>query len=257
MSIESIAICLHHSKASGSDKLVLIGIANHDGDGGSWPTVATLAKYANISERGVQKCLERLIEMGEIVKFENKGGNFNTRPDRRPNRYEILLRCPNDCDKTTQHRNGVNASAERSELQYGNGVNASTERGEPQFTLTIHKPSLEPSLYTRASEACELLANLIEQNGSKRPTVTDKWILEMDKIHRIDGRSWEQITAAINWCQNDAFWRGNILSPAKLRKQYDQMRLQAQRDQKKSKITQTIDWIKNIQWDDEVREITK
>lgn len=257
MSIESIAICLHHSKASGSDKLVLLGIANHDGDGGSWPAIATLAKYANISERGVQKCLERLVKLGEIVKYENMGGNINTRLDRRPNRYEVLVTCPIDCDKTTQHRIGVNSSTERGELEDINGVNASTERGERQFTLTILKPSLEPSINADAKDACELLANWIERNGSKRPIVTDKWISEMEKINRIDGRTWEQINAAIRWSQNDSFWRGNILSPAKLRKQYDQLRLQAMREQKQSKITKTLNWMQNIKWDDEVKEIGK
>lgn len=257
MSIESIAICLHHSKASGSDKLVLLGIANHDGDGGSWPAIATLAKYANISERGVQKCLERLVKLGEIVKYENMGGNINTRLDRRPNRYEVLVTCPIDCDKTTQHRIGVNSSIERGELEDINGVNASTERGERQFTLTILKPSLEPSINADAKDACELLADWIERNGSKRPIVTDKWISDMEKINRIDGRTWEQINAAIRWSQNDLFWRGNILSPAKLRKQYDQLRLQAMREQKQSKITKTLNWMQNIKWDDEVKEIGK
>jgi hypothetical protein len=257
MSIESMAICLHHSKASGSDKLVLLGIANHDGDGGSWPAIATLAKYANISERGVQKCLERLVGLGEVAKYENMGGNINTRLDRRPNRYVLLVNCPNDCDRTTQHRIGVNASTLRGERQDGNGVNASTERGELQDTLTILKPSYEPSINLRAKDACNLLADLIQQNGSKRPVVTDKWIVEMDKLNRIDGRSWEQINAAIDWCQNDAFWRGNVLSPAKLRKQYDQLRLQALREQKQSKITKTLNWMQNIKWDDDVREIGK
>ena len=61
MSIESIAVCLHHSRATGTDKVVLLGIANHDGDGGSWPAIATLAKYANVNERNTQKSIERLI----------------------------------------------------------------------------------------------------------------------------------------------------------------------------------------------------
>jgi hypothetical protein len=36
------------------------------------------------------------------------------------------------------------------------------------------------------------------------------------------------------WCQDDDFWKANIMSPAKLRKQYDQLRLAAQREQKKA-----------------------
>jgi hypothetical protein len=237
MSIESIAACLHHSKATGSDKLVLLGIANHDGDGGAWPSVATLAKYANISERSVQTCIQKLINMGEIVCHVNKGGNSETRGDRRPNRYDILVRCPNECDGSTKHR--VKHDAERGEPDNIYGVNLTAQRGDTGFTLTIHEPSLEPSLNTHASfdaevhDACNLLADLIEGNGSKRPEVTDRWLRDMERLHRIDKRSWEQITKAIHWCQDDDFWRANILSPAKLRIQYDQLRLAAQRTQQK------------------------
>jgi hypothetical protein len=97
--------------------------------------------------------------------------------------------------------------------------------------------------------ACNLLADLIAANGSKRPTVSDSWLSDMERLHRIDQRSWEQITKAIEWCQSDEFWRGNIMSPGKLRKQYDQLRLAAQRGNKQSKFTKTMDWLKNLEND--------
>jgi len=96
-------------------------------------------------------------------------------------------------------------------------------------------------------QACNLLADLIQANGSRRPTVNDKWLSDMERLHRIDERSWEQITKAIEWCQADDFWRGNIMSPGKLRKQYDQLRLAAQRNTKQSKFTKTMDWLKNLE----------
>jgi hypothetical protein len=249
MSIESIAACLHHSRASGSDKLVLLGIANHEGDGGAWPSITTLAKYANISERSVQTCIQKLISLGEISCRVNKGGNAETRGDRRPNRYEILVRCPKECDGSTKH--GVKQSAQRREAERSDGVKPTAERGEAGFTLTIHEPSIEPSFNPRTygdenHQACNLLADLIEANGSKRPAVTDKWLSDMERLNRIDQRSWEQITRAIEWCQADDFWRGNIMSPAKLRKQYDQLRLAAQRGNKQSKVTQTLSWLSNL-----------
>jgi hypothetical protein len=104
--------------------------------------------------------------------------------------------------------------------------------------------------------ACNLLADLIEQNGSKRPEVTDNWLRDMERLHRLDGRSWEQITAAINWVQNDSFWRANVMSPSKLRAQYDQLRLKAQAQQKQSAVTKTINWLTNINWDEQ-KEIGK
>ena len=110
MSVESLAIALHHSRAkSATSKLVLLGIANHDGDGGSWPSVATLAHYARCSTRTVQRSVDELERLGEIRRIVQAGGTRHTSDHRRPNLYEWLLRCPPDCDRTAAHRTRRNA----------------------------------------------------------------------------------------------------------------------------------------------------
>jgi len=76
---------------------------------------------------------------------------------------------------------------------------------------------------------CDHLADWIERNGGKRPTVTKGWLQAADRLKRIDGRTHEQVMAAIDWCQRDAFWSSNVLSMPKLREKYDQLRLQAAR----------------------------
>jgi hypothetical protein len=83
---------------------VLLGIANHDGDGGSFPKLATLAKYANVHPRRVTEALRTLGELGEIVVHESKGGTFRTPEHMKPNLYEFVLTCPEDCDRTRNHR---------------------------------------------------------------------------------------------------------------------------------------------------------
>jgi len=54
---------------------------------------------------------------------------------------------------------------------------------------------------------------------------------------RIDKREVEEIKQVIRWCQQDEFWRTNILSTSKLREQYDA--LVVKMDDKKGK-PQTI-----------------
>ena len=126
MSVESISLVLNHSRASGTDKLVLIGIANHDGDGGSWPSIATLARYANVKERSVQRSIANLVALGEVVVHDQQGGTQHTRPDRRPNRYEITLQRRGDADVTPSGPNGVTPV---------------TERGDAHVTRTVLEPS--------------------------------------------------------------------------------------------------------------------
>lgn len=145
MSVESIALVLHHSQAKGTDKLVLIGIANHDGDGGAWPTLETLGRYASCSRTRVKQAIRRLVELGEVSVEVQAGGNFDTRPDRRPNMYRVLVSCPVDCDRSSQHRNGGQTGASRRR----GGQNTPTRGAEYPPTGGTRVPPnhpLEPSL---------------------------------------------------------------------------------------------------------------
>lgn len=99
-----MAVVMHHSRARGTAKVVLLGIANHAGDGGSYPYVPTLARYANVSERQVQRALEELVALGELQIEYNQGGGRHTRADERPNLYEVLVSCPQGCSGGVQHR---------------------------------------------------------------------------------------------------------------------------------------------------------
>jgi hypothetical protein len=104
MSVEAMAIALHHSRAKGTALIVLWGIANHDGDGGAWPSIATLAGYARVTERNVQKALDELERLGEIRRHRQSGGTARTPEHLRPNLYEFRLQCPPSCDRTKNHR---------------------------------------------------------------------------------------------------------------------------------------------------------
>ncbi|MEU1284958.1 hypothetical protein [Kitasatospora sp. NPDC005856] len=77
---------------------------------------------------------------------------------------------------------------------------------------------------------CRALADAVEANGSKRPTITDRWRTSARLLLDKDGRTVEQVLGAIEWSQASEFWRGVVLSMPKLRDKYDQMRLQASRD---------------------------
>ena len=113
MSAEAVTVVLHHSKAQGAAKLILWGIANHHSDQGAWPSIATLAKYAGITERRVQQIVRELTNSGEIT-IQEQGGFGHTQY--KTNRYFINLTCPPDCDGTLQHRTGVKSVTVRGEI---------------------------------------------------------------------------------------------------------------------------------------------
>jgi len=152
VSIESIALALHHSRSKGTAKLVLIGIANHDGDGGAWPSVATLSKYGACDARQVQRAIKQLEELGEVRRHVGAGGNERTRKDRRPNRYDILIRCPASCDGSKEHRE----RGDTGDTSLPNGVTSKASRGDIHGSHGVvemsPEPSLEPSIEPLAAE---------------------------------------------------------------------------------------------------------
>ena len=85
----------------------------------------------------------------------------------------------------------------------------------------------------------ELFFNkILENNPNHKKPNFEKWAQEIRLMRERDKRSEEQIEYLINWTQNHEFWHANILSPTKLRKQFDTLVMQIKRDhQSKSNVT--------------------
>lgn len=66
MSIQIMNAVWEHSKSDGRARLVLLAIADHQGEIGAWPSLKTLAKMSNASERSVQRDIEYLQNIGEL-----------------------------------------------------------------------------------------------------------------------------------------------------------------------------------------------
>lgn len=96
MSISALTLALYHSKATYSNRLVLIAIANFEGENGAYPSVETIGRLAgNLNRRTVQRSIDALIEMGELQEVRRDGIT---------NLYKITITCPDDCDTSSYHR---------------------------------------------------------------------------------------------------------------------------------------------------------
>jgi hypothetical protein len=134
MSIEAVSLVLNQSKATGRAKLVLLGIANHLGDQGAWPSIATLARYANASERSVKRDLQELVELGEL-KIELQ--NAPTKQQYKTNLYWITIPAG-----VTDSASGVTDWVSRGDSSGKSGV---TPVGTQNINLTIKELSKKTS----------------------------------------------------------------------------------------------------------------
>jgi hypothetical protein len=118
----------------------------------------------------------------------------------------------------------------------GSGSDHDHDRDQDRIITSDPAGPDSPSIEQRENDPailapCRLLAEFLEDNGSKRPTETQiqGWRRDVRLMVERDGRTLEQIDAAIRWSQQHEFWRGVVLSMGKLREKWEQMRLQAQR----------------------------
>lgn len=71
-----------------------------------------------------------------------------------------------------------------------------------------------------------LYSLILKRNpGHKKPNLIT-WANHVNKMIHLDKRNTSDIQNVIKWCQQDKFWKNNILSTSKLRDKYDQLTLQ-------------------------------
>ena len=109
MSISAVALTLYHSKATYSDRLVLIAIANFEGEHGAWPAIETIGRLSGgLNRRTVQRSIDSLILLGELREERREGFT---------NRYHVQITCPEECDRSSNHRDIVGGGLQTTPVQ--------------------------------------------------------------------------------------------------------------------------------------------
>lgn len=69
MSVRVMSWVFEHSESTGNDRLILLAIADRcDDDGGNcWKSTERLGLKARVSKRTAQRCIDHLVEMGELM----------------------------------------------------------------------------------------------------------------------------------------------------------------------------------------------
>jgi hypothetical protein len=206
-----------------------------DRDGSCFPSRKRLASDLRMdSTKPVDKALKELVTIGAITITHR----HTEQGDLQSNLYTVLSSPIGGDEKlSTSPLFGPHGSS-RKEATVG------TESS--QIRKAIIKESQDKEIPKQYLYLCNLLADLMVSNGVKRPTISGKWVGDIDKLIRIDEKTVEQVEAAIRWSQADSFWSSNIHSPAALRKQYEKMRLQAQRSKSSKGVDVVRDYINNL-----------
>ena len=156
MSIQIMNAVWRESKSKGRARLVLLSIADHQGELGAWPSIETLAKMVNSSPRSVQRDIQDLIELGELVV------EFRSAPTYGPykaNRYFVQLPGVTDgVSEVTKTASEVTDS--------DSGVTESASEVTAVGVLTLNR-TLKETLTKEVDESFETFWNLYPKKVAK------------------------------------------------------------------------------------------
>lgn len=214
-----------------SEKLLfseLTALANKDGF--CWSSNNYFAKLYNVTKKTISRRLKHLEDKGyikrELIRNEDKqvikrkiytikgiGYRQNI-----PEGMDNKAKGNNTSNNNTSTNSSSNSCSDKS-------PNEKSGDDEPKFD-----EDSEPY------KAAVYLRRKINANHPKQPTPNENpkdlqdWAVELDRLNRLGtvgakdkGYSWEEIYEIMMWCQDHHFWKNNIMSAYKFRKQIVQL----------------------------------
>lgn len=200
------------------EQLVAIWIGDY-GLTDAFPSRKTIARDCGVSVKSVDRAIAKLEQDGILIKRKRKNSNGGDTS----NSYSRVMGGGNmslGSDKNDTGGSDKNDTLTTPNIEL-------TQNKLTQLTNTYVPPATQAPLPQKALDLADLLKEKILKN---QPTAKiDKnyqknWAKDIEKAHRIDGRTWEQLRGAITYAQDYSdFWGMNIRSGAKLRKHYDRL----------------------------------
>lgn len=218
--LENIFFWCQKNEANGQNE--------HDGLYWTYNSAAALSKlFPYMSQKQIYTALDKL-ESSEYI----KSGNYNKSAYDRTKWYAIT--------------NKGKSIYTKGEMEITKEVNGNIQKGEPipdintDINTDINNNGTFSDLVLpkEATRLAALLADLHTKNvdnGYKvKPSQLAGWSRDIEKLHRLDARSWEDIEKVIRWTQRrGCFWSANIISGSKLKKQFPTLIVQMGDDFKK------------------------
>lgn len=205
MSVQALGWVFDHSPTTGTDRLVLLAIANHCGavptdEAGveaweAWPGIALIAREAGLArQRTVTDALGRLVEGGHILRVRNGAPDSRMRGDRRPNLYRIPLDNGVSCGVTRCQWCGVTPSAPRGDASRHHGVTRGDTNGvTSRVTQTVERePSVEPNPEPAQPSLLPVAPEGARGGAAKGKGKTDQEIALAQRARAVVDAVWER-----------------------------------------------------------------
>lgn len=201
-------------------KLALLQLANNaNDDGKSWYSIGKMATACGVGERTFQRQIQSLEEDGLLhVERRSNRPSIYTLTDE----VEITLHIDSGCqsDGAGCQSDGSRGVRESPDLNSNpnNYPNNSLVQAEPKrskFKFSDDDLRFAGMMFDRV---------LVVTPSAKKPNL-ENWANTIRLMRESDNRDHKTMWAVFDWANRDSFWCSNILSPDKLRKQFDKLQV--------------------------------
>ena len=227
---------LFDANLSASAKIVYAYLQHRQGGNGrSWPGLRRIAGDVALSLWAVKRAVAMLEARGwlEVARPDQAGRGH-------VNRYVVVAAKGSETDTLTEGKGLVS-----SPLGAVKGSETDTEKGRKP---TLNKNHIRTNSFSGEKEVSKVAGDSVRLAGllldlilerkpdylagrpDKRKQTISRWAKDIALAIRRDGRDPAKIESVIRWTQNDSFWQNNVLSGAALRKQFDRLEMQMQKE---------------------------
>ncbi len=202
-----------------------------------WFTVANIALqlHSGLSESGIKAARNKLKQLG-LIDFKPRGTKATAYHLKSLTSQESSedSTTPSSRDSSGVSNGSSSALVKRNETKRNETITSDKSK------TTSHKSKRTYAENSTEYELAMYLFDKIKQNNPDHkdltPSQKQKWADHIRLMIERDKRTPQQIHNMIDWCQSNDFWKQNILSTAKLRKQYDTMRPKAKAEWERGQV---------------------
>lgn len=169
-------------------------------------------KVKQFSLASIKRAVDKLCLFGIITVTETELGTL----------FTIVNYDKYQANQTKNEIFEVKENSEDDELETGLETKLKQPRNNNKNDKTEYKYSNDSKEFLLAKYLFELIRQ--RRPNFKEPDL-QQWAYQVDLMVRIDKRNYNEIVSVIKWSQLDSFWKNNILSTDKLRKQFDNLAL--------------------------------
>ncbi|WP_334328419.1 helix-turn-helix domain-containing protein [Companilactobacillus sp. HBUAS59699] len=204
-----------------------------------------LMEHSKDGRDSVRKGLQELEKSGYLVRFQKREGKgkFGPKDWKVYDEPDISTISPQTENPSTDNPLSGNPLSDNPTLLSTN--EPSTDK------QNTNSNSPKSKTYDETDDNYQLASYFVDKIRENNPEFKEpnmqKWSNSIRLMHERDNRDYSKIKKMIEWSQSDDFWSVVVLSPDKLRKQYDQMAMQANREfsnkkNHRSKREKSTDW---------------